>query len=183
MENKRINKGDILIAKPTLNNDIFNRSVVIITEHSENGSVGFILNKSSNIPLHIFVSQMNSDSIVYEGGPVDKENIYYLHSRPDLIRESERIAENIYWSGNYEDVREAINMGKIGDDEIRFYLGYSGWSSKQLESELEMNAWILVRERIDIFRNWEVDLWKKQLTKLGGENLIWINTPADPSMN
>lgn len=73
MENKRINKGDILIAKPTLNNDIFNRSVVIITEHSEKGSVGFILNKSSNIPLHIFVSQMNSDSIVYEGGPVDKK--------------------------------------------------------------------------------------------------------------
>lgn len=116
-------------------------------------------------------------------GASRQRNIYYLHSRPDLIRESEKIAENIYWSGNYEDVREAINMGKIGDDEIRFYLGYSGWSSRQLEIELEMNAWILVRERIDIFRDWEVDLWKKQLTKLGGENLIWVNTPADPSMN
>ncbi len=183
MDYKSIKKGDILISKPSLSNDIFNRSVVIITEHSENGSVGFILNKSSHIPLHIFVSQMNSESIVYEGGPVDKENIYYLHSRPDLIGESEKIADNIYWSGNYEDVKEAINNGKIAENEIRFYLGYSGWSTNQLENELKMNAWILVREDIDIFRDWEVDLWKKQLIKLGGENLIWINAPADPSMN
>lgn len=183
MDTKNIKKGDILIAKPTLSNDIFNRSVVFITEHSENGSVGFILNKSSHIPLNIFVSQMNSDLIVYEGGPVDKDNIYYLHSRPDLISDSEKITENIYWSGNYDDVKEAINNGKIADNEIRFYLGYSGWTAQQLEDELSMNAWIHIREKIDIFREWEVDLWKKQLIKLGGENLLWVNAPADPSMN
>ncbi|WP_068599111.1 YqgE/AlgH family protein [Vaginella massiliensis] len=179
----KIQKGDILIAKPTLANDIFTRSVVIITEHGENGSVGFILNKSSHIPLNIFVSQMNSELIVYEGGPVDKDNIYYLHSRPDLISDSEKICDNIYWSGNYNDVRNAVNNGKIGDDEIRFYLGYSGWTTDQLESELSLNAWIHIREKIDIFRDWEVDLWKNQMKKLGGEHLLWVNAPADPSMN
>ncbi|MFV0170642.1 YqgE/AlgH family protein [Empedobacter falsenii] len=183
MSIKSIKKGSILVAKPTLNNDIFQRSVILITEHLESGNIGFVLNHSSHIPISIFVSEIESTSIVFEGGPVDKENIYYLHKRPDLIRNSEKIIHNLYWSGNYDDVREAVNQKLIKENEIKFFMGYCGWAPKQIADELKNNSWTVIDLDFDIFEEWDADLWKNLMKKLGGENLIWLNTPADPSMN
>ncbi len=183
MSIKNIKKGAILVAKPTLSNDIFQRSVILITEHVESGSVGFILNRTSNLPISIFVSEIENGSIVHEGGPVDKDNIYYIHKRPDLVQNSEWITEDIYWSGIYEDVREAVNNGSIKDDEIKFFIGYCGWSPKQILNELKENSWAVTDLDFDIFERWDASLWKDLMKQLGGENLIWLNTPADPSMN
>ncbi|TGN24291.1 YqgE/AlgH family protein [Empedobacter tilapiae] len=183
MSIKSIKKGTILVAKPTLSNDIFQRSIILITEHLESGSIGFILNRSSHIPISIFVSEIESGSIVYEGGPVDKENIYYIHKRPDLIKNSEKIVDNLYWSGSYDDVREAVNQNLIQNNEIKFFIGYCGWAPKQIKDELDHNSWTITDLDFDIFENWDANLWKTLMKQLGGENLIWLNTPADPSMN
>lgn len=183
MQIKTITKGKILIAQPALYDYTFNRSVVLITDHNEEGSVGFIINKPLYQPVSLYVAELNSNVLVYEGGPVETQNLYYLHKRPDLIAESEHISNGLYWSGDYEDVKYAINEGLIADNEIRFYLGYSGWGKLQLQNEIEDNAWILVDEELDIFQDWDNELWKDQLKKLGGEHLIWLNTPADPTMN
>lgn len=183
MQIKTITKGNILIAQPVLNDYTFNRSVVLITDHNESGSVGFILNKPINHSVNAYVSELESDLTVYEGGPVETQNLYYLHKRPDLILNSEPITQDLYWSGEYDDVKNAINLGLIDESEIRFYLGYSGWGENQLQSEIEDNAWIVVEDDLDIFQDWDNNLWKLQMKKLGGEHLIWLNTPADPSMN
>lgn len=183
MQIKTITKGNILIAQPALNDDTFNRSVVLITDHTREGSIGFILNKPLIHSVNLYVSELASHNTVYEGGPVETENIYYLHRRPDLIANSEHICQDLYWSGDYEDVRNAINNGLIKENEIRFYLGYSGWGENQLQLEVGENAWIVVDEDLDIFQDWNNNLWKQQMKKLGGEHLIWLNTPADPSMN
>jgi putative transcriptional regulator len=180
---KTITKGNILLAQPALNDDTFNRSVVLITDHCEKGSVGFILNKPLIHSVNLFVDELASLTTVYEGGPVETENLYYLHKRPDLIKNSEPIGKGIYWSGEYEDVKNSINNGLIKENEIRFYLGYSGWGENQLQSEVIDNAWIVVDEEVDIFQDWNHNLWKQQMKKLGGEHLLWLNTPADPSMN
>ncbi len=183
MSIKSIKKGAILVAKPTLSNDIFQRSVILITENIESGSIGFILNRTSHLPISVFVSEIEANSIVFEGGPVDKDNIYYVHKRPDLIRNSEWIIDDIYWSGVYEDVREAVNNGLIKDDEIKFFIGYCGWSPKQILNELKDNSWSITELNFDLFEGWDADLWKNLMKQLGGDNLIWLNTPADPSMN
>ncbi len=183
MQIKTIKKGNILIAQPALYDYTFNRSVVLITDHNEQGSVGFILNKPLNHSVNLYVSELESDFTVYEGGPVETQNLYYIHKRPDLIRNSEPISNGLYWSGEYEDVKVAINNGLISEDEIRFYLGYSGWGENQLQSEVEENAWIVMEDDFNIFKDWDNNLWKLQLQKLGGEHLIWLNTPADPTMN
>ncbi|MFA7688429.1 MAG: YqgE/AlgH family protein [Moheibacter sp.] len=183
MQIKTITKGNILIAQPVLNDLNFNRSVVLLTDHNDQGSIGFILNKPLNETVYAYVSELESNFMVYGGGPVETENLYYLHKRPDIIRNSEPISRGVYWSGDYEDVKTAINTGMIGENEIRFYLGYSGWGENQLQSEIEDNAWILMDDDLDIFQDWDSNLWKLQLKKLGGEHLIWLNTPADPSMN
>lgn len=183
MQIKTITKGNILIAQPALYDYTFNRSVIFITDHNEYGSIGFILNKPLNKPVSTYVSELDTKLQVYEGGPVETHNLYYLHKRPDLISKSEPITNGLYWSGDYDDVRNAINSGLIQDDEIRFYLGYSGWAENQLQNEVNDNAWIVVNEEVDIFKDWDNNLWKEQLKNLGGEHLIWLNTPADPTMN
>jgi len=180
---KTITKGNILIAQPALYDIAFNRSVVLITDHNEEGSVGFILNRPLNNSVNMYVSELLRPFPVYEGGPVETQHLYYLHKRPDLIQNSEPISHGLYWSGEYEDVRNALNNNLIGENEIRFYLGYSGWGENQLQSEIEDNAWIVAKEEVDIFQDWDNNLWKQQMKKLGGEHLIWLNTPADPSMN
>jgi putative transcriptional regulator len=180
---KSIKKGAILVAKPTLTNDIFQRSVVLITENIESGSIGFILNSTTHLPISVFVSEIETNSIVYEGGPVDKENIYYVHKRPDLIRNSEWITGDLYWSGVYEDVRDAVNSNLINDNEIKFFIGYCGWSPNQILNEIQNNSWTVTDLNFDVFEPWGAELWKNILKQLGGENLIWLNTPADPSMN
>ncbi len=184
METKTLQKGRLLIARPSMMSDVFSRSVILLTDHSENGTVGFVLNKSLEIPVSKFISGLNSLMPVYEGGPVDQENIYYIHKRPDLISDSEKFSKGLYWSGNYEDVQYAVNNGLITEDEIRFYLGYSGWSAEQLQGEINNNAWTLIRdENLDIFNDWTSDLWKNEMKKLGGENLIWMNMPENPLLN
>lgn len=183
MQNRTITKGNILIAQPTFNDLTFNRSVILVIEHNEHGSIGFVLNKPLKHSINMYVYELESDFQVYEGGPVDSEHIFYLHSRPDLIRDSEHIYDNVFWSGNYDDVKKAINKEIITEDEIRFFLGYSGWSQNQLEGEVNENAWIVFANEINIFQEWDANLWRSQLRKLGGEHLIWLNTPADPSMN
>lgn len=185
MQIQTIQKGSILIARPSLLTDVFHRSVVLITEHNnKDGTVGFIINKPTKRTINHFISELNVNFPVYEGGPVDQENIYYLHKRPDLISDSERIQNGLYWSGDFNDVKYALNNGYLNNDEIRFYLGYSGWASKQLKSEIERNAWNMIAdEKLNIFQNIGAKMWKQEMKKLGGENLLWLNMPENPIMN
>lgn len=180
---KTIAKGNVLIAQPALSDYNFNRTVILVVDHNEHGTIGFILNRPLNQELNYFVSEIRSNAVVYEGGPVETNNLYYLHNRPDLISNCEQISKDLYWSGDYEDVRKAINEGLIHSYQIRFYLGYSGWGENQLQDEVNDNAWIVVNNQVDIFKNWDNNLWRQQMQNLGGEHLIWLNTPADPNMN
>lgn len=184
MSVKSIKKGAIILARPSLSLDIFSRSMVIIADHSDQGSLGFILNKPCNLPINLFITQVESNHIVYQGGPVQQENIYFLHRRPDLIKNSARINENIYWSGEFSDLIQAIQNQLIKENDIKFCLGYCGWSENQLQDEILRKEWEIIEDlQVNILDHWENDLWKNSLQKLGGENLIWLNTPFDPFMN
>jgi Putative transcriptional regulator len=185
MSIKNIKKGAILVARPSLNNDIFTRSVLIITETNENGTVGFILNKSLDVPIRILTKSLPIDNMVFDGGPVDKENIYYIHRRPDLITNSLPIANGLYWSGNFRDVEQHFKSGEMHSSDIKFFLGYTGWGKNQLETEIEsFKEWDVLEEySFDILKDYNHNLWKMVMKKLGGENLIWLNTPLDPSHN
>ena len=185
MSIKNIKNGAILVARPSLSLDIFNRSVILIVDHTDEGTVGFILNKSTSLPLNIVVSNFKQNFLVYEGGPVENGNVYYLHSRPDLIQNSIHVANNIYWSGDFEDVMKALDENLITENEIKFFIGYTGWGKNQLQNEIEnLNEWeILYDTKVEVFNPQDHTLWKSLMKKIGGENLIWLNTPNDPSMN
>ena len=181
-----IQKGHLLIAEPSIIGDVsFNRSVVLLADHSNEGSIGFILNKPLSYTLTELIPEIDASFKIYNGGPVEQDNLYFIHTIPDLIPDSIEIANGIYWGGDFETTKNLINQGAIERDKIRFFLGYSGWSALQLEEELETNSWIIQQNdsRKDLLKIPSIDFWKKRIIALGGEYAIWSNAPENPILN
>jgi len=185
MINLKPTKGKLLVAEPSIFRDrSFNRSVVLLTSHNINGSVGFIFNKPLDINLKDIIPELNLEIPLYHGGPVAKNNLYFVHSVPNLIPQSEKIGDNLFWGGNFEIVKKLLLEGKLNNEDIRFFLGYSGWETKQLEAELNMESWLVIKNNYDnIFTTKPSSFWKNELKRIGGEYLIWANAPENPSLN
>lgn len=179
-------KGHLLIAEPsTVGDNSFNRSVVLLAEHNEDGSVGFILNKPLNYSICDLVPEINAEFKVYNGGPVEQDNLYFIHNVPDIIPNSIEIANGIYWGGDFETTKNLINNGKITKNNIRFFLGYSGWETAQLDSELKENSWIVAENKLKnkILSKSSQHFWKEQIIEQGGEYVLFSNSPSDPMLN
>ncbi|SNR50827.1 putative transcriptional regulator [Lutibacter agarilyticus] len=178
-------KGKLLIAEPSILNDkSFNRSVIYLTEHSKEGSIGFILNKPTEFILSDLMPEIESDFMIYNGGPVEQENLYFIHQLPELIPNSIQISDDIYWGGNFDALTDLLNSNSIDKSKIRFFLGYSGWSEEQLTEELKESTWIVTENKFQNLLNIESDeFWKNQLLKFGGEYQIWANAPENPALN
>ena len=137
-------KGSLLIAEPSIIGDIsFNRAVILLADHNALGSVGFILNKPLDYNLRDLIDGTESEFRIYNGGPVEQDNLYFIHKSPELIPNSIEISNGIFWGGDFNVVLDLINDDKISKDDIRFFLGYSGWAEQQLANELESNAWVV----------------------------------------
>ena len=137
MSNIYLKKGHLLIAEPSIIGDLsFNRSIIIIADHNTDGSIGFILNKPLDFTLQDLIPEIEIPFKVYNGGPVEQDNLYYIHKIPMLIPNSIEISQGLFWGGNFEKVTELIQQNKLNSNDIRFFLGYSGWETNQLSSEL-----------------------------------------------
>ena len=178
-------KGKLLIAEPSIMDDSFGRTVVLLTEHNENGSVGFILNKPLGYSISELVPDLKCKADVFNGGPVEQDNLYFIHQSPEIIPNSIEICNGIYWGGDFSALKELINNKKIDPETLRFFLGYSGWSSKQLINEMKEDSWVVSKEisTPNILSMHTDNMWRKQMIDLGGEYQIWANSPSDPKMN
>jgi putative transcriptional regulator len=183
---KNLKKGKLLIAEPSIYGDLdFNRAVVILADHNPEGTVGFIINKPLKYRLRDLIPDIDADIKVYKGGPVEQDNLYFIHNVPHLIPNSIEISNGIYWGGDFESLRENLNNGLIKKKNIRFFLGYTGWDSNQLEDEMKANSWIIARNVYDkkILGKSSQGFWKEKIQELGGDYLIWSNAPENPSLN
>ncbi|WP_422862190.1 YqgE/AlgH family protein [Flagellimonas sp. W118] len=179
-------KGKLLVAEPTLSGDVsFSRSVVLIAEHNHEGSVGFILNKPLEYTIDDLISEITVPFKVFNGGPVEQDNLYFIHKVPHLIHDSIEISDGIFWGGNFEKTIELINNKTISEQDIRFFLGYSGWDSSQLDQELSSKSWIVVQNEYEssILEKSSNAFWKEKMLELGGDYLLWSNAPENPSLN
>ncbi|MFD0962885.1 YqgE/AlgH family protein [Pseudofulvibacter geojedonensis] len=180
-------KGHLLIAEPSIIGDLsFNRSVILLAEHTETGSIGFILNKPLDFSLQELIPKLKQDFKVYNGGPVEQDNLYFIHKVPNLIPNSIEITEGIYWGGDFDTVCELINNKELDDKDIRFFLGYSGWAADQLADEFNSNSWFVVENKYKnaiIEKNYNATFWKEKMIELGGDYLIWSNAPENPTLN
>ena len=186
MITEKLEKGHLLIAEPSIIGDLsFNRSVILLADHTAEGSVGFILNKPLKYTIKDLLPEIESNFKIYNGGPVEQDNLYFIHNVPDLIPNSIEISKGIYWGGDFEFTKELINTGVIKKKNIRFFLGYTGWDSEQLENEMQANSWILIKNNYEnkILGKASVHFWKEKILELGGDYLIWSNAPENPILN
>ena len=184
-EDKIPEKGKILISEPFLPDTFFNRSIVYLTDHNSQGSVGFILNKKLDLQVSAAIEGFEGwDENLSMGGPVAPDTLHYLHNLGDLIPKSIPVEGNIFWGGDIDRIRELIKTGKINRSQIRFFLGYSGWSAGQLERELKENSWVIAKVNSDIvLNNRGDDIWKKVLRSLKNKYRMWADFPDSPEMN
>ena len=184
-EDKIPGKGKILISEPFLPDTFFNRSIVYLTDHSAQGSVGFILNKKLDLKISAAIEGFEDmDENLNMGGPVAPDTLHYLHNVGDMVPDSVLIEGNIFWGGDIETIRELIRSKRILKSQIRFFLGYSGWSPGQLEHELKEDSWVIAKVKPDIVMNSRGDdTWKRFLRGFTNKYRMWAEFPESPEMN
>jgi putative transcriptional regulator len=179
-------RGDLIISEPYLPDPNFERTVVLICEHDENGTIGFVLNKPAIVDVCQVMEELsNSDATLYVGGPVQQDTLHFIHRNEHLKDNANQISENIYWGGNYDKLAELINTHQLDNKDIRFFLGYSGWSEGQLLDELKEKSWIVFKKPSSnlLFDNPATTLWKRVLQEMGGKFKLISNYPVDPRLN
>ena len=178
-------KGRILISEPFLMDNYFKRSIVLLTVHSDEGTVGFVLNKPVNMKVNEIIADFPAvNAIVSLGGPVQTNTLHYVHTMGDIIPGSMKIIENIYWGGEFDVIKRLLESGSLNNENIRFFLGYSGWQSNQLEDELSDNAWVVAEiSPEEIMTPMNKHFWNKTLNRLGKKYQMWSNFPENPQMN
>ena len=178
--------GKLLISEPFLNDPNFKRSVVLIADHGLEGTLGFILNQPSQLLLKDLVADLwQAPYPVFIGGPVEVDTVHFIHRCYDKLNSGEEIAKGIYWGGNFETLKILVNNNSIDENEVKFFLGYSGWSKTQLKEELEENTWIVSDQYHQdlIFSNNEEELWREVIINLGPKYAHVSNFPSDPNLN
>jgi len=181
--NVRPQKGKILISQPFLSDGCFQRSVVLLTECSKKAVLGFVLNKPLFINLDDLTDIFPPGNFQLSiGGPVAADTLHYLHTFahiPDAIE----VGSGIYWGGKVETVRQLLSISVMKPENIRFFLGYSGWTSEQLEDELKRNSWLVGDIRpAQIFRPTR-DLWENSVKNIGEPYQLWTSFPEYPGYN
>lgn len=179
-----VTNGSLLIAEPFLGDSNFERSVVLVCEHNDSGTFGLVMNNLTNLNLSDIIEEIHPDLPVFLGGPVGQNTLHFVHRRPDLIDDSIRIMDGLYWSGNFEQIKQAVNLGTLTDRDARFFVGYSGWGEGQLENELDQKAWIVSRTDADFLFDTPADeFWRGVLKRMGGEYRAIAHYPVDPRLN
>lgn len=179
-------RGKLLISEPALSDFYFSRSVVLLAEHStQEGSVGLILNKPINLKIKDVVREFpNNDFPLFLGGPVHPDRLFYLHTLGPKVTGSMEIIKGLYWGGEIEKLMELIDLKIVKPEEVRFFIGYSGWEPGQLDRELKEDSWIVSQCTLQTVMNCTPDkLWSALLKELGDDYAIWANFPTDPILN
>jgi len=186
LNNIKPKTGRLLISEPFMVDPNFKRSVVLLTEHGEDGTVGYILNQVGDLLLKDVIQDLwAADNQIYFGGPVASDTLHFIHRAYDKLQSGEEIGNGIYWGGNFETLKILINTNAIDENEIKFFMGYSGWDTGQLEQELKQNAWMVsdISHPDIIFGSDDEKLWRDVIVNLGPKYAHVSNFPIDPSLN
>ena len=179
-------RGKVLISEPFLYDEMFGRSVILLVDHSTDGTMGLVLNKPLPLSLNDVLKEFKdiSNIPIYKGGPLSTDTLFYLHTLKD-VDDSLQIGKGVYLNGDFDAIRRYILQGNDIDGKIRFFLGYSGWEHDQLCQEIEENTWLIGSTSIASLMNEKgsAELWKNVLGQLGGKYEIWSRFPQIPTLN
>ena len=183
-------KGQFLIAGKQMRDPNFYRSVVLMVEHGESGSMGLVVNRPSNVSVARALSEHfdlpESDQLVYVGGPVEPAALFVLHSAGEFEAEASDVVPGIF-VGSSPDVFERVIEQVVGgsdDLEFRVFAGCAGWGPGQLEGELEHGDWhILPAVAPEILPGDPYTLWDELVERIHETNRTIPPTPGNPEWN
>lgn len=179
-------RGDFLISEPYLPDPNFERTVVFLCEHDENGSFGFVLNKPANTRPGDLIEELEGfASNVFVGGPVQQNTLHFLHRDSLGLSREREIKSGIFWGIDFEGLLDKINTRVISPADVRFFVGYSGWSAGQLQEEISAKSWIVYKHvsKELAFDTPFSELWQQVLKEMGGKYRLISNYPLDPRLN
>lgn len=184
MNNKKLAPGQLLIAEPFLTDTNFSRAVILLCEHGMEGSVGFVLNRPTDLTLGDVLPDLYAPLLnINQGGPVQLDTLHMLHRMPEAFGGNE-IIPGVYWGGSYEALQESVRNNEYQPIDLRLFVGYSGWSPGQLEKELEEGSWMVADLSPNILFETDTDkIWKNSIKLLGKEFSYLANMPLNPQLN
>jgi putative transcriptional regulator len=176
-------KGQLLIAGPALVDPNFRRTVVLVGEHSEEGALGVVLNRTAEARVLDAVPELASLVAgldhVHVGGPVQPSAIVVLADFVEPDRAGSIVLDSVGFLPAEVDPDELGELRRA-----RVFVGYAGWGPGQLESELEENSWIVEPALADdVFTPEPEELWSEVLRRKGGPFGVLALMPLDPSLN
>lgn len=180
-------QGSILISEPFLQDAYFQRSVVLLVEHNTQGSMGFVLNKKTDLIVNTFFPELEEypEIPIYLGGSVSANRLFFIHSLGDLIvPDSVKIKDRLYFDGDFQTLKRYMQNGHSIEGKVKFFLGYSGWTEGQLGNEINKNSWVVshaAKENV-LLADGE-SFWKNSLEQLGSNYEAWTKYPKDPYLN
>ncbi|MFZ4425576.1 MAG: YqgE/AlgH family protein [Saprospiraceae bacterium] len=185
MEDKVLVQGTVLLAEPFMMDPNFKRTAVLLTEHGQGGSVGFVMNR----PMEMSIDELLEDfpkcpSRVFWGGPVQTNTVHYVHNVGPLLDGCVKVADGVYWGGDYKKLKLLIASRLILPENIRFFIGYSGWGEGQLGEEIRVGSWIAAEMDTNyLFRSAPEELWQQIMGNKGDNYGVLAQLPENLSWN
>lgn len=178
-------KGKVLITEPFLEDEYFERSVVLLCEHNNDGSFGFVLNNYTDVKLEDISDFPIFETNISIGGPVGKQQLYFIHTLGEVITGAIKIIPGLYIGGDFEKLKAQANLGLIKKDQVRFFIGYSGWTKGQLENELKENAWLVskIKDIPNLMNSNNDKLWEEYMNYQGGKYKAFAQFPTNHKLN
>jgi putative transcriptional regulator len=185
-QKKKIKVGQLLVADPFLYDPNFFKTVILLTEVSGDGVVGFVLNRNlKNSDSGLLVHNTLKNLPINSGGPVGQDSLFILHNNRELKNDSEKINDGVYWLKNLESLLELMKfVNDLSPYKFKLILGYSGWTIYQLHNEIESGSWFQFDLDFDIFTmGSDEDVWSNILINKGLPYKLIAQYPKYPWWN
>ena len=156
--------GNIIISTSLLDETDFEKVAIVIAEHNENGSMGYVFNKPFSRNFNELEEFKHSIPInLYTGGPVQTDMLYFMHRRPDLIANAQQVVANVHMGGDFKKAVQLLNTFYLSPNDVRLFIGYCGWDANELEEEIKEGSWQLTNATVDLVFSSSTDLTWKEL--------------------
>ena len=185
MTKQEIKSGKVLLAEPFMFDSNFKRSAILLCEHNEEGSIGFIMNKELDMRVDELIGDFPEfDSKVFFGGPVQTDTIHYIHNVGNLLEDSVKVVPGVWWGGDFDKLKSLIANKLVNPENIRFFVGYSGWSEGQLSDEMEWGSWVVADMFANyLFKSHPKKLWKQIMNNKGDVFSVIAQMPEGADWN
>ena len=184
-----VKTGDLLVADPFLSEKWFNRAVISILDHDDEGTTGTVLNIQLDTSLSQLIDGVRREDPVpvFCGGPVSQNRLFFVHTLgEEVIHGSRLISPGLWLGGDFDDAIAYVNEGYPIEGFIRFFVGYSGWSPGQLDSEIKSETWALLEPPADgrsLLSGQGDAFWHDMVRRLGPHYRPWTLFPQDAQTN